>query len=401
MRVVQIGNHGPPHSTETHLRRALEQIGHTVYPVQESATGYRRATQLATGRRADLVLWTWTYGLGPSTAYGEQRLMIDRLRKAGIPIVSYHLDRWHGLEREPMIETAPFFRTDLVCTADGGAPWESAGVVHEWFPPAVLGSECLPGTPRDEYRSPLAFVGSWRPGYHVEWQHRPDLIRFLRDRYGDRCSFWPRPGEHAVRGSDLRDLYASVDLVVGDSCLVPYSDGTPVSRYCSDRIPETLGRGGALLHPYVPGVVYGDGLSVVRRSLVGVARRRVGRVGRSDRQSPRGSRPPARGVRGGTRGHSPIPHVRTANGRVGGDPPHSRSPRRFRSAGDRMTAVEVLDSSRARDGSGPRSFVVRNGPVSVRLVEGRLVVGVGAIECVNDLALTLARSFALLVAEPS
>lgn len=255
MLVVQIGNHGPAHSTETHLRRALEDLGHTVRPVQEGPVAFRRAPQLAIGLRADLVLWTHTHGLAPEATELEQRRMIDRLRDARIPVVSYHLDRWWGLDREEQIRTEPFFRTDLVCTADGGGPWDEAEVVHEWFPPAVLASECLPGTPREEYRSEIAFVGSWQGGYHAEWTHRPELIRFLRDRYRDRVRFWPRPGEHAVRGVDLRDLYASVDVVVGDSCLVPYSDGSPVSRYCSDRIPETLGRGAAFLHPLVPGVV--------------------------------------------------------------------------------------------------------------------------------------------------
>jgi hypothetical protein len=181
--------------------------------------------------------------------------MIDRLRRSGIPIVSYHLDRWWGLDREEQVRTEPFFRTDLVCTPDGGAPWDEIGVEHAWFPPAVLGSECELGTPRDEYRSELAFVGSWQHGYHAEWRHRPELVRFLRDRYGDRCRFWPRPNEHAVRGEDLRDLYASVEVIVGDSCLVPYATGDPVSGYCSDRVPETLGRGGCLIHPYALNVI--------------------------------------------------------------------------------------------------------------------------------------------------
>jgi hypothetical protein len=153
--------------------------------------------------------------------------------------VSY-LDRWWDSTGRISVRGA-FFRTDLVCTADGGAPWEGAGVVHGGSP-AVLASECDPGSHRVEYESDIAFVGSWQHGYHAEWTHRPELIRFLRDRYGDRVRFWPRPGEHAVRGPDLRDLYASVDVVVGDSCLVPYKDGRPAERYCSDRVPNARSR---------------------------------------------------------------------------------------------------------------------------------------------------------------
>jgi hypothetical protein len=40
-----------------------------------------------------------------------------------------------------------------------------------------------------------------------------------------------------------------VKVLVGDSCLA----GSP-ARYWSDRIPETLGRGGFLIHPEVQGL---------------------------------------------------------------------------------------------------------------------------------------------------
>ena len=54
-----------------------------------------------------------------------------------------------------------------------------------------------------------------------------------------------------MRGAALRDLYASVDVVIGDSCF----GGSPKGAYYwSDRIPETLGRGGYLLHPDVVGL---------------------------------------------------------------------------------------------------------------------------------------------------
>src|SRR5690606_15314764 len=80
------------------------------------------------------------------------------------------------------------------------------------------------------------------------------LIAWLRDTYGSRCRFWPVAGEPPIRGDALRDLYASVKVVVGDSCFAGDPRGV---RYCSDRIPETIGRGGFLVHPEVPGVTDG------------------------------------------------------------------------------------------------------------------------------------------------
>jgi hypothetical protein len=67
-------------------------------------------------------------------------------------------------------------------------------------------------------------------------------------------SFYPKQGQHAVRGLALNDVYWSAKVVVGDSCLAPKVNGTPMTNYCSDRVPETLGRGGLLIHPNVEGV---------------------------------------------------------------------------------------------------------------------------------------------------
>ena len=110
--------------------------------------------------------------------------------------------------------------------------------------------EAVTGFPLDRYRSTIAFVGSHDGGYHQEHQHRHELVGWLRTNYRNDCRFFPEPGQHAVRGQDLQDLCASVDVVIGDSCFA----GTGLPNYWSDRIPETLGRGGLLVHPYVPGL---------------------------------------------------------------------------------------------------------------------------------------------------
>lgn len=264
MRVIYLGNFGPPHSTENHVKRALEHNGVEVIALQESefdtwmlmsSHAYLEAQSPA------FVLWTRT--LWPwhnDTTYRamlwKALTMCDR---AGIPTVGFHLDRWWGLAREHEVHDYPFFRVNLLVTADGGheEQWADAGIRHHWMPPAVSLGECAPGMFRSEFASDIAFVGSWR-GYHPEWRHREELVRWLQDTYGDRVRFWPEPGRDAVRGDDLRDLYASVKVCVGDSCLVPAKGGTPIARYCSDRIPETIGRGGFLVHPWVQGVTTGD-----------------------------------------------------------------------------------------------------------------------------------------------
>lgn len=254
MRVAYIGNLGEgsaPHSTENHVAGALEANGHEVVRLHEQRFDWNPSRIPG----VSFVLWTHTHGFAPERTHARQERFLSAMRLRDVPTVGYHLDRWFDLRREPQLGE-PFFRCSLVCTADGGNQdrFAALGVEHVWFPPGVSAGECEPGTYRAALASDVAFVGSWQGGYHPESGHRAGLVGWLQQTYGDRCRFWPTPGEHAVRGEPLRDLYASAKVLVGDSCLV----GTGQNRsYISDRIPETLGRGGFLAHPYVDGVTDG------------------------------------------------------------------------------------------------------------------------------------------------
>lgn len=256
MKIAYIGNVGPdsaPHSTENHIARALETLGVKVHPIHEQRFAW--SMQGIPGD-VDLVLWTHTHGFAPRKTHGGQWRLLEGLRARGVPSVGVHLDRWWDLDREPQVREEPFFRVDYLATADGGNDdrFAALGIEHHWFPPGVSAAECEPGTYRPELASDIAFVGSWHGGYHRESRHRHELVEWLRTTYGDRCRFWPALGEPAVRGEDLRDLYASVKVLVGDSCF----SGDPRGRfYASDRLPESLGRGGLLVHPDTEGVTDG------------------------------------------------------------------------------------------------------------------------------------------------
>lgn len=254
MRVAYIGNLGEgsaPHSTENHVARALEHNGHEVLPLHEQRFDWNPSRIPDVG----FVLWTHTHGFAPERTHKLQARFLEALHRRDVPTVGYHLDRWWDLRREHQL-AEPFFRCSLVCTADGGNQdrFANAGVEHVWFPPGVSAPECEPGTFRPEMASDVAFVGSWLPGYHPESTHRSRLISALRGHYGERCRFWPPTGEPAVRNEPLRDLYASVKVLVGDSCFSGDSRG---HHYLSDRVPESIGRGGLLVHPHTPGVTDG------------------------------------------------------------------------------------------------------------------------------------------------
>jgi hypothetical protein len=255
VRIAYIGNFEPAHSTENDIRQTLQKMGVEVVAIQEqSLPGWQ--SLFGHFGDYDAILWTSTKHLAERISPTVQLEMLYWARKAGTPTIGFHLDRWWGLSRWRSVLERPFFRCQYVFTADGAHDDEfhTAGVNHEWSPPAIAPHNVMRGTPRPEFTSDIAFVGSWEGSYHAEWRHRQELVDFLRRTYGSRVAFWPKQNKHAIRGDALADLYASVKVVVGDSCLVPTTDGKPMHHYCSDRVFETIGRGGMLVHPYVDGV---------------------------------------------------------------------------------------------------------------------------------------------------
>lgn len=249
MRVAYIGNFEPEHSTENHVKTALQNNGHIVIPHQENNL---ESWDKVDPAECDFVLWTRT-GWNPRIPDAKQFGMMERVRAAGKSVIGYHLDRWWGLKRSYEVAREPFFKSDLVVTADGDPNhqllFQGENVNHVWFPPGVSRNECL-RTPREapQYKHEVVFVGS-HLDYHPEWRYRMQLVRFLNTKFGNRVKMYPEPGQHALRGQPLVDLYANAKVIVGDSCL---NDG--ITHYWSDRIPETLGRHGFLIHPNVEGL---------------------------------------------------------------------------------------------------------------------------------------------------
>jgi hypothetical protein len=175
------------------------------------------------------------------------------LKENGVKTASFHLDRFWGLEkkdgRESNIGKIPFWKTDFVFSPDGGnsEQFKERGVNHIWLPPAVVERGCHWGVPRDKFKADVIFVG--QKSYHPEYPFRTKLIEFLEKAYGRGFKrFAGDTPNGTVREQDLNDVYASAKIVVGDCCFA----GAPF--YWSDRVPETLGRGGFLIHPAVPGL---------------------------------------------------------------------------------------------------------------------------------------------------
>lgn len=251
LTIAQCGNFRPPTSTENELRRSLIALGHHPIALQEDEPGSWQRLLNWEGP-LDLMMWTRTWHL-PQMPQPEA---LRAMRERGVPTIGYHLDKYWGLPREQQIYEEPWWRVDWMFTADGGNDdrFAQAGIRHVWMPPAMLADNCVEGTAHKDWAADVGFIGTVN-GYHPEWSHRAELVDFLARTYGHKFRHFGR-GTLPLPEEYMSDAIASFKVIVGDSCNI---DGRP--RYWSNRIPETLGRAGFLIHPRVDGIEdwYTDG----------------------------------------------------------------------------------------------------------------------------------------------
>lgn len=252
LTIAICGNHKADYCTESELVWTLTEMGHKVLKFQENQTSTEEQLRICTTQGVELWLYVHTHHWSTPGCM-DMDTLITMLRQFGVQTASFHLDRFWGLDisdkRESGIGRHPFWHTDKVFTADGGhqAEFEARGVTHIWLPPAIAARHCYRGTFQKEFAVDVAFVGS--ANYHPEYPFRTRLVEYLTKTYGSHFRrFAPDTPSGVVRERRLNDLYASARVIVGDSCFA----GSP--NYWSDRVPETLGRGGFLLHPKTKGL---------------------------------------------------------------------------------------------------------------------------------------------------
>lgn len=247
LRLAWVGNGKHPWCSEVHFTKSMESLGHSVTFLQEDEMDWVQLPALVIGRGIQAVFWTRTWPAEMTVV----EPVLKELASEGIPTISYHLDRWFGLDRAHQVDDQPFFRTSLVVSPDDSPQWAEHGVNHYWLPPGVYGPECEP-VPPNPRRWPydVVFVGSY-PYPHPEWaKYRADLLHNFQTAFGRRFAILPRQRRGLpIRGRDLQELYATVPVVLGDSCLAGES-----TMYWSDRCSESLGRGATFIHPIVQGM---------------------------------------------------------------------------------------------------------------------------------------------------
>lgn len=246
MKITFVGNFNVSYSSETHHAKTLEAMGHMVYKLQEN--GVQGDTILDHALRSDLLLVVHTHGWKTPGKSLHEAL---RLLKGRIPIITYHLDLWLGLQREKDLRDDPFYMLldHFFCTDKLMADWlnKETSVKGHYLPAGVLEDEAISYKSNEKTRN-IIFVGS--KGYHTEWKWRPTLINWLQESYGDKFLHYGNDGLRVVRGLELNALYATSKIAVGDTLCLNFN----YPYYFSDRLFESIGRGAFTLFPYIKGL---------------------------------------------------------------------------------------------------------------------------------------------------
>lgn len=249
MKIVLLGNVELPYSSESYYVNTLRDMGHNVVTLHETkATGEE---VLETALKSDLFIWI--HGHSDETPGMPMEVVLKTLTQEGVKTITWHHDLFFGLGRQNLITDAAvyahiqhFFTTDRLM-----ADWvnKNSKVKAYYLPSAVYDKEAKMLDKKNNVPE-VSFVGN--KGYHPEWDYRPKLIEWLDRTYGDRFGWYSGEEESLglKRGWDMNQLFADTKVVVGDTLCLNFD----YPYYWSDRLWETLGRGGFLIMPYVKGM---------------------------------------------------------------------------------------------------------------------------------------------------
>lgn len=167
--------------------------------------------------------------------------LMSELKKVGIKTVCWIFDLYWDYDREYLIKKLPCFKADHVITTDGGhdQKWADIGVRHHTVRQGIYKPECFL-EPQEE-KHDVIFVGSDNPSNKERNAMLAEVERDFNFRW------FGKEDTNSVRGNRLNTLFGHAKVVIGDSVFHPY--------YWSNRIVETLGRGGFLIHVEVPGLL--------------------------------------------------------------------------------------------------------------------------------------------------
>jgi hypothetical protein len=242
LKLLYFGVFERPYDTETYIANTLELLGHRVFRQNTVKTEKEQLVELLK-MEWDAVIFS--KGWFP---FGEQEARQLVMQTENLTI-GWFWDLCWGTPREKkMLGCHHLFFCDLVLTSDGGhnGRWKDVGITHKILRQGIYEPEAVLGKKRKEFDYDVVFVGTDVHEQAFGWRYRTELLKWLRRTYGDRFKQFGGKDQEEIRNLTLNDLYASAKVVVGDSVYSP--------DYWSNRVYETMGRGGFLIFPYVDGM---------------------------------------------------------------------------------------------------------------------------------------------------
>ena len=236
MKIAIIGKFSRIYDEEQ-IALSFEQLGVDVVRIRD-AINVPSAIEIIRNETPDVVLYF------KLDIVGSQKVLIDWLKSKGIKTVCWLFDLYRVGPRLIVIFTSPIFTSDFVFTTDGGDEeiWKRNGINHHLLRQGIYGKFTYVAEQCKKYKHDVVFVG----GRNSWWGYRKKVMGFLRSKYGDRFVRYGEKDTHEIRTDELNKLYSSAKIIIGDSV---YSPG-----YWSNRIYETIGRGGFFIHPMVEGL---------------------------------------------------------------------------------------------------------------------------------------------------
>lgn len=215
---------------EEYIARSFEMLGHEVRRIPQDKQAFDINEMLIAFKPNIILFCKWK-------TPKQTVPVILQMQRAGTKTVCWLFDLYFNYGREYLVRNMSYFHADYVFTTDGGHQKQflNMGIKHMCVRQGIYKPECVL-LPFKKIKYPLVFVGSENPIY----PERTRLIEKLK------AEWFGRKDTNEIRGIELNDLYSKTGIVIGDSFYSPH--------YWSNRIVETLGRGGFLIHQDVPGL---------------------------------------------------------------------------------------------------------------------------------------------------
>lgn len=235
-KILYVGNFTNDYNSEEYIAKSFEQLGHFVQRLNESEVNVKDIFREVKRKEYDFLLYA-KLRIG-----GDVRTLLKEIK---IPTVCWFFDNFMGTPREKTWLKRPWINMcDYLFTTDGGhqKEFKEAGLNHQCVRQGIFHEEAYMSDANDSPKIDVLFVGNYE---HVKT--RKALIDFLRKSYGKGFKLMGHNKKSIVRQDKLNDLYASTKVVVGDNTY-------ETKGYWSNRVYETLGRGGFLITIYVDGL---------------------------------------------------------------------------------------------------------------------------------------------------